>query len=347
MRLQRSRASLFTITPELFAVLREVYLFTIRGWQERLTTNSQADDAQTVALMVMSVQVLKILRRLIIAGYDYPHRETDVQEYWMMTQSHLQVYLELIHRDGLSATYKEAAGSHITQLAKFHCQVAEVHPVSFALLPHTTSLARNYWSAACTMRERQLEASRQGSEVSSVYESTSLRALLLLRACFKIVYNPTQNFKYKNAEAKEDPPRAKKIIQEELLTDDFALGLMRVLVNLFFLHTTGDMEEWLAEPEEWEMKEEGDEDAYERYVRPCAERLFLDIVLNFQNTAIDPLLDAWEQISSLCFAAVVWTSLIRHTQIQPMITSLQRKPSTVQSVLLVQCYIATLISICH
>lgn len=298
VRLQRSKASLFAITPELFAVLQDVYLFSIREWQQKLSVSPQRPDEQVMSLMTVSVKVLKILRRLVIAGYEFPHRESEVQEYWSTTQSHLQIYLELLHRPGLTPVYQEAAGQHINQLAKFHCSMADEHSVSFALLPSTMSLVRNYWSAASMMRERQIEASRQGLESMSLYEGICLRALLLLRACFKIVFNPAQNFRYKNAEAKEDPPKSKKLVSEELLTDEFILDLAQIIINRFFLYTPGDVEEWISEPEEWEMKEEGDDDAYDRFVRPCAERLFLDIVLNFKDQVTQPLLNAWQLISS-------------------------------------------------
>jgi len=310
VRLQRSKASLYAVTPELFAVLRDVYISSISEWQQKTAKSPQTTDEQAIALMTISLKVLKVLRRLVIAGYEYPHRDTEVQEYWTTTQLHLQVYLEFLHRTDLNPAYQEAAGRHLTQLAKFHQQMSDEHPISFALLPNSTTLVKNYWRTACTMRERQIEASRQGSEAQPVYENMCLKALTLLRACFKTVYNPAQNFKYKNAEAKVDPPRAKNIISEELLTNDFALELLQTLVNRFFIYTPGDLDEWISEPEEWEMKEEGDEDAYERFVRPCAERLYLDIVLNFKSVVDEPLLTAWQQISSKSFYLNGVTQLI-------------------------------------
>lgn len=73
---------------------------------------------------------------------------------------------------------------------------------------------------------------------------------------------------------------------QSLLTDEFVTEIAATLMQTFFVYIPTELEEWTSEPEEWEMKEEGDEDALENFVRPCAERLFLDILISHKQIAM-------------------------------------------------------------
>jgi len=301
-RLQRSRYNLLSVTPELFAVLRSAYHLTSQEWQRTLSSDL---NFQTIEQMRGSELILKVIRRSVVAGYDFPHRDNDVQDFWKVSGAHMQVYMQFLHHKTFATDYKTLAGRHLIQIAKFHFNMAAVHPVSFPLLSDTLALVHMYWEFAKAMRNNQRLLHDEISEVEFVYEAFNLRALLLLRLCFKMVHSATHPVKYKSSPYKDDPARAKELVKTSLLTNVFVNELCEVLINRFFIFVPSDIEEWTAEPEEWEMKEEVDERDYELFVRPCAERLFLDIVLNYKELVIQPVIDLFSQVSCKLYQSVI------------------------------------------
>lgn len=288
VRLARNRSSFLAAVPDLLEILQQVYFFKVQQWQSQLAGSFNLEVSQA---MNASEQCLKILRRLIVAGYDFPHVHDEVKGLWLAIADHVQLYLQMHHQADLQNAYRISASQHAKQLSKMHVVIAKDHPVSFALLPKTPDLVRYYWSTARSFRLRQSEAGDSiEDDETEVYDAFNLRAVLLLRACFKEAFNLSQPFKYRNSDRKDDPPRGRKVLTEQILTNDFVKELFETLVSKFFIYIQSDIEEWFNEPEEWDMKLEGDEDAYERSVRAASERLFLDITLHHKNLVIDPLL---------------------------------------------------------
>ena len=179
-----------------------------------------------------------------------------------------------------------------------HVNMAKDHAVSFALFPSTPDLVRYYWITAKQFRQRQSEAGDDlDDDETEVYDAFNLRVVLILRACFKEAFNLSQPFKYRNSDRKEDPASARKVLTNDVLVPDFVRDLFETIVSNFFIYIQSDIEEWFSEPEEWDMKLEGDEDAYERSVRAASERLFLDITLHHKDLVIEPLLATMSSIS--------------------------------------------------
>lgn len=295
VRLANNRASFLKTVPELLEILQQIYSFKVQQWQSQLAGSF---NMEVVQAMDASEQCLKILRRLIVAGYEFPHVHDGVKALWHATAGHVQLYLQMHHQAELQNAYRISASQHAKQLSKMHVVMAKDHPVSFALLPNTPDLVRYYWSTAKTFRQRQSEAGDNiDDDETEVYDAFNLRTVLLLRACFKEAFNLSQPFKYRNSDRKDDPPRGRKVLKDEILTNDFVKELFETLVSKFFIYIQSDVEEWFNEPEEWDIRSEGDEEAYESSVRAASERLFLDITLHHKDLVIDPLLATMSSIA--------------------------------------------------
>lgn len=52
------------------------------------------------------------------------------------------------------------------------------------------------------------------------------------------------------------------------------------------------------EPDEWEVREDVGADTWEFEVRPCSEKLFMDLVLNFKHLLKDPLLTFFQSVTA-------------------------------------------------
>jgi len=55
--------------------------------------------------------------------------------------------------------------------------------------------------------------------------------------------------------------------------------------------TPRDLKQWEQEPDEWEKTQEGAGDDWEFSIRTCAEKLFLDLIINFKEDLLQPFLE--------------------------------------------------------
>jgi hypothetical protein len=86
-RLLRTRQNLQTVAPEILNVLGTIYVSKVQNWQAFFRDGGD-DEGGAIESIEASLLAIKIIRRLVIAGYDFPGREKDVQEFWTMTRNH-------------------------------------------------------------------------------------------------------------------------------------------------------------------------------------------------------------------------------------------------------------------
>ena len=278
-RLQKSKRSLQQISSELLQVLGNLYIQIVAAW-----TASQSLD---MSLARNSHSALKTIRRLLVAGFEHQHRETEVKQFWNLLQDHQQKFWELRSR---GEDFQVVAVKHLLQLSKLFLEMSRQHPAAFVLLGSMEILNRSWvivsenTSTVNVNGAFDWEIYRDGDDMEeSPMDKLALKALLLFRACVKMVFQPALSFRYQTPEDKEDRKLATTAIKDQMLTDAFVLRLMELLVTQYFVLKPSDLREWEAEPDEWERREEEIADAWEFSIRACSEKLFLDLTINFKE----------------------------------------------------------------
>lgn len=303
-RLHRSRTSLQSATPEVFQVLGKIYVETVQHWMGLLQSSSDSDE---LANIEQSLLALRIIRRLVIAGYQNPNRHSEVSQFWTIIKMQFGEMLSLVSRH--LTPISRLIEKHLVQLSKLHLEMAKVHPAAFALLPDSIGLAQAYWGLLVdfgqTFGSQTPEISARvgtdgdADEADTPWaEKLSLKGLLILRACVKMVYSRVHTFKYQQAEDKEERQQSIEIVTTGLLVDGIIRQMMETLVTRFFVFRPRDLRDWEEEPSEWERREEGEGDAWEFSIRSCAEKLFLDLVINNKNILVQPLLHVFHTVAS-------------------------------------------------
>ena len=301
-RLQANRRNLQAAAPEIVQVLGTLYASTVDRWRTDVTEES-------ILLMQQSLLAMKILRRLLVAGYENPNRNSEVSMLWQLTQDHLGAFIQLEKSDH---PHIDLIQKHMIQLAKLHHEMSRTHPAAFALLPNSVALVRAYWGLAKGFGEvfgtknavtyavvsASIGTDGDVDEAKQSIEKLSLKGLLIIRACVKIVHNPAQTFKYHKPEDKAEKAQATMLLQHELLTEELVKELMETLVTRFFVFRASDLKEWEEEPEEWEKREEGDGEDWEFSIRSCSEKLFLDLAINYKDVLVAPLLEVFYSVAS-------------------------------------------------
>ena len=293
-RLQRTRQNMQAATPEIVHVLGKLYETLFNSWQNCSTADIEIQLEQSLLTM-------KVLRRLLVFGYEHPNRDNEVASFWSLTQEHLRALLERVFHP---QPEHPLLARHLVQYAKLHHEMSRDHPAAFALLPESISLVGAYWRIAqafgnefgskeavvSAATSAQIGTDGDADDGKSTTEKLALKALLIIRACVKMVHNPTQTFKYRTPEDKEEKSRATELIRRELLSQNFVQPVMEILIAKYFVFRPSDLKEWAEEPEEWEKREEGEGEDWEFSVRSCSEKLFLDLAINYKEILVEPLL---------------------------------------------------------
>ena len=296
-RLRKSQTALQTITPELVQLLGSIYTDKTTYWHD-MFTKGRGDDATAAFAIDNSLTALKILRRLVILGYEQPHADSMVCGFWSLSQSQFDQFLNgCSHDSWVPASHHDMVGRHLIQFTKLHIEMSEMHPASFPVLPNSIPLVKAYWNLVKGFSEvfeksggiKQTSGAGNPKHEGPVYEKLALKGLLLLRSCVATAHQPVQSFKYRSQEIKELEKQAVHIIRVELLTRDMLLDMLQVIISKLFIFRKSDLEAWEEDPEGWEAQERTEGQAYEWAVRPCAERLLLDLLTHHKELG-EPLL---------------------------------------------------------
>lgn len=259
-KLQRSRASLQSAAPNIVEVVGNIYVGRVETWITFLTTGGD-DEGEALESIEISLLALQVLRRLIVSGYDFPNRHAEIRDIWKILVSHFGQMLALVQESSrLSrAKSRKLIENHLIQISKLHINMVQSHPVGYALLPDSTGLSKAYWGLARQFGETLgsqtpnssakigSDGDAEEGEGPSTMEKLTLKGLLLIRACLKMVFNPVQTFKYQKNEDKEERKTSKDLMRNDLLSGGFAREVMETLVTRFFVFTARDLKEWEEE----------------------------------------------------------------------------------------------------
>ena len=318
-RTPRMRATIQSLASEIFRVVAPIYINKFQSWVSFLQAGGD-DEGGALNDLEHSLVAFKVVRRLLIAGFEFPNREDDVQRFWTITREHLGNLLPVVSQgtSSLAEGIKALIEKHLIQLAKYHVEMAQTHPFAFVLMNDSLNLVRAYWNlateyggvfasdTAVASSMKDAESFTQEDPQRSTQEQLCLKGFLIIRACLKMVFNPAPSIKYKQPQEKEERAQATEIVKNELLTAEFVKALMEIVVTRFFVTRAFDLRDWDEDPEEWENRQEGEGDSFEFSVRPCAEKLFLDLATNFKDLLVPPLLDVFYSIA--CKSAAILTA---------------------------------------
>lgn len=309
-RFRLDREMFSSEATNILNVLGNIYTKNVAVWRSFLESGGD-DEGGALDSIEQSLFSLRILRRLIITGYENPISHIEAMEFWREVGIQFGWMLGLVlESSNLNLSVRHLIEKHIIQIAKMHLDMVKIHPTSFALFPDSVTLAGVYWKAIVRFgktfgSQTATPSARIGNdgdaddEEMSALEKISLKGLLLLRACIKMAFSPSHMFKYSRKEVQLDRENSVKLIKDDLLTESFACEMMEALVTRFFVFRPRDLRDWEEEPGEWERREEGEGDVWEFSIRSCSEKLFLDLILNYKESLVQPLLDVFYNVASM------------------------------------------------
>lgn len=307
-RLRKSQTTLQSITPELVYILCEIYAARTTEWIAFLNDSRSIEEGDPALLaMENSLDAMKIIRRLLLVGYEYPHKDKTVQQVWTVSQTHFAQFLGYINTNSEKMEcYHDFLGKHLMQFAKLHVEMAVEHPASFASLPNSFDLVRAYWDLTARFAEvynksegiKESLGNVKAKPEGPLSERLALKGLLLLRACIAMVYHRKQSIRYRSKEVVAEEQQAIENLKQGLLKDELVIQIANVILTYLFIFRQADLEAWEQDPQEWGHQEESHGAAYQWEVRPCAEKLFLDLLIHYKHLLLEPLLSYFNTIQN-------------------------------------------------
>ncbi|KHJ33542.1 putative importin-beta domain-containing protein [Erysiphe necator] len=307
-RLRSLRSNFTLIAEELVFLLSEIYVENLVAWstqKNELALNKDVADCSLISL--------KILRRLVIAGHEYPNKSSDIQRLWEYSQVQFGQFLEINSNQALKSSNdsKIMVEEHLLQLSKLHMMMAKQHPAAFALLPSSLELVRAYWGLITNFAESysshtlnfgmKTRSSENMRDSTTIMEKLCLKGLNILRACIRMVFNPLQSFKYRSPEIKVEQKKATDLIRTQLLSDSLIQQVANLLVTRLLVFRQIDLDAWEEDHEGWELKEEGAGagSCWEFEIKSCSEKLFTDLVINYKTLLLNPLLSIFNSVANM------------------------------------------------
>ncbi|PGH17942.1 hypothetical protein AJ79_00841 [Helicocarpus griseus UAMH5409] len=305
-RLQRIKRSLYAVAPEIFHILANIYVEKVQKWGTFLEVGGD-DEGGALEALDESLITLKTMRRLIVAGFEHPNRDSDVQQFWTLSLTHVGNFYSLSERKSseLAPNVARLLERHILQLSKLHLEMAKTHPAAFVLFPGCVDLTRSYWGLvvelAKTYDPSEMSQAKIGTdgdaddEETPFLEKISLKGLLILRTCIKMAFYSAHAFKINSSQPqdKEEKNQSIELIKSQLLTHEFVVQVMELLITRFFVFRASDLRQWEEDPEGWEKREEEITDAYDFSIRSCSEKVFLDLLIHFKELLVPKLLNVF------------------------------------------------------
>ncbi|KAA8911823.1 armadillo-type protein [Sphaerosporella brunnea] len=315
-RLTRTKGNLQSITPEILKVLGDVYVRHVQLWQG-LVSQQQVQTELAQQMMAISLLALRIMRRLIVAGYESPNRAPEVNQAWTLLGDHVWGFFNAENDVVATPEINQLLRKHVINIGKVFLDVIQNHQAAFALLPGTLDLMGRYWEVVVVHGEVLAEQSKNTvmgingasnggivedetkQERSKFREKVALQGMLLFRGAIKMIYNPTATFKYRHKVEKEEIKTATTLFREQLFTPQTVTHCMEVLVTKYFILRQSDLEGWSEDPEGWNESWENAVESYEFMIRPCAEKLFNDLVVNYKEVLAQPLMGVFNSIQTI------------------------------------------------
>ena len=287
--------------PTLFELYQDRYENRWRPAVEQM--NSDPNEVKQYA--EESLLCIRILRRLAVSAFPQPDQSAEFLRLWAKSSEQfddLAVYL-INDTQAEFRLKRPIAEAHARQLAKMHLEIAQMQSAdfSYALLPHAANLTIAYWSLLERANQviRALKSQGVPEEGTSTLAFLSLKSMLILRAAVKTISRSSKRIVDDTNGRKRQDADARADFKSTVFTHDRVRAMADTLSLQYFRLDNVDLQEWREDPEDWERQQEGSGDAWEHLARPCAERLFLDLIFGFEDVIKRPLLDSFQHVMNI------------------------------------------------
>lgn len=89
------------------------------------------------------------------------------------------------------------------------------------------------------------------------------------------------------------------MFKTQLFIPEVVVHYMEILVTRYFVLRPSDLEGWEQDPEGWNEEWENNVESHEFMIRPCAEKLFNDLMVNHKEVLAEPLMNVFRSVPTI------------------------------------------------
>ncbi|CAG8655095.1 235_t:CDS:10, partial [Cetraspora pellucida] len=278
------RRMLQEIAPEL---LRNVAGIYVEHTNRFFTLVSSSNDIGVIIDLETSLSALKCIRRLVIYGFKDISKLDETKAFFLLVLEHLQKFhaLRNAFQDSASPSL-ELIDAHITLMGKFYIELLKTHPIAFIMTPGSVDVIQYYWKLLVTYGKSNEDLSK-----SPVIEKYLIQALLLLKCIIR-----KSSYNHGLRESKDlQVTEAMRIVDEQILTSNFVESCAELLISNLIILRKDDLIMWEEDPEGWINYDESDH--WEHQLRPCAEKVFMDLLSQYRDTLSPKIVKLIENVA--------------------------------------------------
>ncbi|KAG6911227.1 hypothetical protein DXG01_003094 [Tephrocybe rancida] len=226
--------------------------------KEEQTVN-QTRVRELFQVSTVQLKSLTTLRTDLIVGLIQANANTDPQ---------VQRFIDIFTR-------------HIRVFGKFFRRLQQLSAARFVTLPMCSDLILFYWSQV---------VKATGDAPNLVTDSN--------QAVYPVRYLVQGMVLFRESLAQWTPTRRDGTSNENALSEEFIRNAVELLVTRFMPLNPTDLENWVADPEEWVNVEDKENDLWEYEIRPCSERVLITIANQYPQYVIPLLESTFKQVAA-------------------------------------------------
>ncbi|KAI0750869.1 ARM repeat-containing protein [Daedaleopsis nitida] len=253
-------------------------------------TPAALNQVRTAEDLLLSHLAFKCLVKLTFWAYhrytcskDYPQFAPWVEQFFhdsaVQLQALSEVRIGLISALGTPPSDVVAQRSldlltrHIRVFGKLFRRMQRDSPAHFVTLPICGDLVLYYWNKVVQATTGPVDQIADSSLVTF-----PVRFLVQGMALFR------------DSLAQWAPVKKNGSQNDRVLSKEFVEDAVKILVTRFIPLNPSDLEDWMADPEEWVNAEEKENDQWEYELRPCGERVLMTLAKQYPHY-VKPLIE--------------------------------------------------------
>lgn len=283
-RIGRCRPAMQSKIPLIFPLIVRIYFESFEKW-----TSSSGITEQNLSNLQVSYMSLKVLRRIVLEGYDRPHKDESVCEFMRLIVTHFDLLVS--HQENFKELdiYEKFIGCY----GKLFYNLITASPANFILLPCSTQILVTY--TRLLFDKAPLVYGEKSDESGDFWEQTTIRGFLILKRVFNFIHKKGAVI-LKARSDKISVDESIRRISSEFLNEQLVTKLVDTLMKWYIKLRPCDLENWSMDPEEWINEQMTT--SYEYQIRPCAENFFQDLINTFPELLVPYLLNKIENEAS-------------------------------------------------
>ncbi|KAH3662326.1 hypothetical protein OGAPHI_005577 [Ogataea philodendri] len=261
IRIGRARAAMQNKVTVVVPHLVQLYKGFFNHWT--------SDGSFNTAVMEVGYLCLKNLRRAIVDGYEYPHRDAVVVEFFQLSLQHFQKLL-LLHESSQLPLLERYLKAYV----KLYTNLVNDNVVAFVMMPDSYQI---FMTMLSLLESKASEI--YNSEENEFWEQLAIKMVSNLKKLTAFGYKKgAVMLKQRNDQS--EVRGAAEMVATQFFNLQLVEHLVDLLITWYMKLRASDLESWSIEPEEWVNEQL--QVSWEYQIRPCAENYFQDLVSYFK-----------------------------------------------------------------